>query len=269
MRKSDGVRVPRYRCRRCKCSFSAATLDVCVHQNKRQVNDPVRDLLCSNVSQRRIAKIIKIDRKTVVRKLLFLATQAEQRLEAINSSTAKPDKVMFDDLITIEHTKCKPLAVTVIVQDKTRRILGLEVAKIPASGKLAAVARTKYGHRKDERRASRARLFTRLQATVAERAVIKTDQEPHYPACVQKFFPNCEHRTYAGAKSAVVGQGELKRKVHDPLFSINHTLAMLRANINRLNRRTWCTTKRPDRLRAHLLVYAVYHNDELLKKPVN
>ena len=46
-----------------------------------------------------------------------------------------------------------------------------------------------------------------------------------------------------GEKAAITGQGELKKKQRDPLFSINHTLAMLRANINRLVRRTWCTTK--------------------------
>jgi hypothetical protein len=50
-----------------------------------------------------------------------------------------------------------------------------------------------------------------------------------------------------------------------PLFKINHTCAMLRANINRLFRRTWCTTKRPEMLKNHLDIYLHFHNKYLLK----
>jgi hypothetical protein len=60
-----------------------------------------------------------------------------------------------------------------------------------------------------------------------------------------------------------VGQGELKSGGFDPLFSFNHTAAMLRANINRLVRKTWCTTKRIDRLEAHIALYVQFHNREL------
>jgi hypothetical protein len=49
-----------------------------------------------------------------------------------------------------------------------------------------------------------------------------------------------------------VGQGELKRGGFDPLFSLNHTAAMFRDRLKRLSHRTWCTTKRPDRLQLLL-----------------
>jgi hypothetical protein len=60
-----------------------------------------------------------------------------------------------------------------------------------------------------------------------------------------------------------VGQGELKRGGFDPLFSLNHTAAMFRDRLKRLSRRTWCTTKRPDRLQLLLDLYAWYHNELL------
>ncbi|MCB0350947.1 MAG: transposase, partial [Bdellovibrionales bacterium] len=72
------------------------------------------------------------------------------------------------------------------------------------------------------------------------------------------------HLTTPGQRGCVAGQGELKKVAFDPLFSINHTFAMCRANINRLLRRTWCTTKRPDRLVAHLDLYVNFHNRRLL-----
>jgi hypothetical protein len=38
---------------------------------------------------------------------------------------------------------------------------------------------------------------------------------------------------------------------------------MLRANVNRLFRRTWCTTKKAQALVHHLAIYADYHNSVL------
>ena len=64
----------------------------------------------------------------------------------------------------------------------------------------------------------------------------------------------------------MTGQGELKKVVYDPIFSLNHTCAMLRANINRLVRKTWCTTKKPERLAMHITLYALYHNLNLKRK---
>ena len=72
-----------------------------------------------------------------------------------------------------------------------------------------------------------------------------------------------------GRRGCVVGQGELKAIGFDPIFAFNHTAAMLRANMNRLFRRTWCTTKTIRGLEDHLALYVKYHNEELLnlKKP--
>jgi len=58
----------------------------------------------------------------------------------------------------------------------------------------------------------------------------------------------------------VAGQGELKKIGFDPLFSLNHTAAMIRDGVSRLVRKTWGNSKRMDRLEDHLFVYAHYHN---------
>ena len=87
---------------------------------------------------------------------------------------------------------------------------------------------------------------------------------PYYVDDVREFFPKARHETSKGRRALEVGQGELKGGGYDPLFSINHTLAMIRANVNRLVRRTWCTTKQRDRLVGHLTLYALYHNLVLL-----
>lgn len=203
-----------------------------------------------------------LSRTTVERKFLFMGLESEFNFRRDNLQHSKAKVVEFDDLETFEHTKCKPLSITLAVESGTRRILGIEVSEMPAKGLLVTKAR-KYGPRADERAEGRRRLFRRIQDLVEEGAEIKSDSNPHYPEDVRKYFPGSKHKQFLGKRGSLGGQGELKKVRFDPLFSLNHTCAKLRADINRLFRRTWCTTKRKDRLYTHLMIYAHYHNQHL------
>lgn len=225
-------------------------------------------LLSSGVSMRRISLIANIHRTTVARKLAFLAEVAKEKQQKYLSSRPKIQEVQFDDLITLEHTKYKPLTVSMAVEDKTRQILGFEVSVIPASGHLAEISRRKYGRRPNRRRRGIMNLYGRLGPYLGEKPVFKTDEDKLYPKLIKLFFPEATHKQYMGAESRERGLGELKKLKYDPLFSINHTFAMLRANINRLFRKTWCTTKKKERLVQHLMVYSLFHNSLLTKCPV-
>lgn len=263
-RRSDSKWIKRFKCLRCGKNFSQATHQLCYGQNKRRMNAPIRKLFCSAVSLRRSAKILGINRKTVARKLKFLARVAEHELDTELEALPPATEIQLDDLETIEHSKCKPLSVLTVVEHKTRRILGFNVARMPAKGHLAKIALKKYGKRADDRREARKKLFTKLQPYIHPGAVIISDEHPHYPEAIKKFFPKAIHKCFKGRRACVAGQGELKQGGFDPLFSINHTFAMKRANISRLIRRSWCTTKKPESLRDHLLIYAHYHNTELI-----
>ena len=263
-RKSDSKKIQRYHCRLCFKFFSSATFHPCFRQHKRHFNFKINRSLCSGVSQRRIALLFHLSRTTVSRKLCFLGIRAEEELKRINEKRGVVEVIEFDDLETFEHTKYKPLSVTLAVQFKTRRILGAEVSKMAAKGKLAEFAYKKYGLRRDERKAGRRRLFQKIKPFVHPQALIKSDENPHYVEDVKAYFPQAFHERHKGQRGSVTGQGELKKIRFDPLFSLNHTCAMLRANINRLFRKTWCTTKKPERLQFHLAIYLVFHNSFLI-----
>jgi hypothetical protein len=147
-----------------------------------------------------------------------------------------------------------------MVVSPERFILGVDVCSMPAKGLLASISRKKYGPRPDDRPAALADLFLRIRHRIAPDAELLSDQCPRYPKAVREAFPEARHKTTKGLRGCIVGQGELKKAGFDPLFAFNHTAAMLRAHVNRLFRKTWCTTKRPDRLRAHLNLYVLYHN---------
>ncbi|MBX3022144.1 MAG: IS1 family transposase [Bdellovibrionales bacterium] len=263
-RTSDSKSIERFRCLICKKTFSKATSHPFVRQKKRQKNPMIFELLASGVSQRRIARLLRVNRTTIARRLIFLGELCREKLFMDNADEPITE-LQFDDLETIEHSKCKPVSVTLAVEGKTRRLVGFRVASMPAKGLLSKKAIQKYGYRKDERSQKRKELFKELQPLIKPGTLIKSDSNPYYTADVKAFFPGCIHETCIGKRGSVTGQGELKKVRFDPIFSLNHTCAMLRANIARLIRKTWCTTKKRERLADHIAIYAVYHNQHLKK----
>lgn len=266
-RKDDSRYIQRFKCRHCMKKFSRASFHLAFNQKKRRVNHKVFLLLASGLSQRRIAKILGINKITVARKVVYLSQKAE-RWQKKFWHKLKEDSVMhlqFDDLITSEHTKMKPLSVSLAVDGKRRFILDTQVSSIPAFGHLAKRSRAKYGRRPNHHKIGLDQLFKNIVNAVSKTALIESDEHKSYPPFVSKYFPESEYKCYIGGRGCVAGQGELKKKQYDPLFTLNHSCAMLRANINRLIRKTWCTTKNPTMLKAHLNIFVAYYNQELLK----
>jgi hypothetical protein len=176
-------------------------------------------------------------------------------------------EVQFDDLITNEHTKCKPLSVSLAVDPKSREIIHIEVSRIPARHPLSQIALSKYGPRTNERPQGLNRLMNQLKTAVTPQAFFKSDSDPDYPRHLRKHFPEAQYLQILSRRGRSDGFGELKRIGFDPIFMLNHTCAMLRANINRLARKTWSVSKTKIGLILHLELYAQYHNSVLIKKP--
>jgi len=266
-RRSDSRKISRFFCKVCGRYFSRSTFHPAYFQKCRRITYPLRMLLGSGVTQRRSALLLGVARSTVERRFRYLELIAKEDFaKSIASYAAAPATIIeFDDLETHEHTKCKPLSVTIAVESKTRKILGFQVSRMPAKGRLAKIARHKYPPRKDERKVGWNALLKSLRPIITENATIKSDDNPHYPKFVKTHFPKATHETVKGGRGAITGQGELKKLKYDPIFSLNHTCAMLRANLNRLFRRTWCTTKTIEGLRRHLFIYAAFHNQVLTR----
>lgn len=218
----------------------------------------------SGNTQRRTAKLIHCSKNTVARKLLWLS----QYPETISQKGAlDSEHLQIDELETIEHTKLKPLTVPICINDNYK-ILGLSVGKIKAKGLLAGIALKRYGPREDEREKSLTELFENLKKSINKSPLtITTDAHPLYPKLIRKYFPNSKHiqvvsRDHLKKKRELVYTAE-RKKIFDPMFALNQRCAMLRADIRRLTRRSWCTTKKIENLRKHLELYVIYNNEVL------
>ena len=268
-RTSDKRCAPRFYCKDCNLGFSERTGHPCYRQKKAYLNKQIFQSAASCVSQRRMALTLKVNRKTIARKIKFLGHHC---LVAIENNkhlfSLGPIKVFaeiqFDEMETFEHTKYKPLSIPLAVEAKTRRILAFDVAIMPANGLLAKKSVAKYGKRPDERAEKCLNTLKRLAPFLTRSCTIASDQNPRYPVYIKEALPLAQHQPTPGARGCITGQGELKNLAYDPLFWFNHTAAMFRANINRLVRKTWCTTKLIEGLRHHIAIYIWYHNNYLL-----
>jgi hypothetical protein len=215
---------------------------------------------------RRAAILIGVARKTVDHRLIYYGKVASDYHDNLLKNLAPVQRVQFDDMETSEHTKMRPISIPIAVQHQTRIILSFDVASMPAKGPLATRSRKKYGPRKDERPVAWRNVLTTISRISDPSLVITSDSHKRYPKMIRKYVPGAQHIQVKGRRGCVAGQGELKVGGWDPLFSLNHTAAMLRANICRLIRRTWCTTKLIERLRCHIALYVMWHNETILAK---
>ncbi|MEY4629911.1 MAG: hypothetical protein RIQ81_31 [Pseudomonadota bacterium] len=259
-----GGKSQRYRCKKCRHCFSQTNGTLSARQRRPDLHRPVFNLMVSGVSQRRIALLCSTTQTTVARKLVLLAKFAnlihDERLARMEGAVKMAD---FDEMETSEHTKCKPVAIAAAVEEPSRIILRLKAASMPAKGRLAKMSRRRYGRRKDDRRAALVSVLQDIAKVAVRDLVIKSDLCPRYPQLVARHLPTAEHRRFKGRRGCVVGLGELKAGGKDPLFSLNQTCAMVRDNLKCLARRTWCTTKRIDRLQCRLDLYVCAHNAKI------
>lgn len=269
-RKDDSKYIQRYRCNGCGLRFSAATLTETYAQKRRRINHSLLKLLASGVSQRRAAILLGINRKTVERRLPFLAKRCRRKNEtSLQKMKGNIHNIQIDDLITKENSKLKPLSISIAVDEDRRMILAVEISKIPSFGHLAKIAIKKYGERKDEHFEGLTRLFQKIAPIVSREVVVKSDEHQRYPGFVSAYLPKGKHFQFKSERACIAGQGELKKVGFDPLFIVNHTCALFRANVNRLARKTWCTTKDPLKLKDHLDIFIYYNNQILLKKALS
>ena len=270
LRKSDKKRLRRFKCLECKVSFSETVFSIDYRLRKRDINQGVFTILCSGVSQRRTAYAFSIKPIGIARRVDRFGRCAAHNLDAYRRTRPKVAIVQLDEMESFEHTKCKPLTIPIAVEQGTRKILSLKVGVIAAKGRLAAISRERYGKRKCQRQQCLDAVLTDLKICFVETGLIKSDQSPHYPKPFKKHFPLAHHQATKGMRGSDTGLGELKKGGFDPIFSLNHSYAMFRDNLKTLSRRTWCTSKRMERLELLMNMYAWFHNLRLdnKKKPV-
>lgn len=264
-REDDAKYIQRYKCKICQKKYSSATFKLEYRQKKRRWNQFIRRDYTSGKSLNRMAMHLKLHPKTIERKIQYLAIKARHSQNNLlqKMKENKISEIQFDDLIASIHTKLKPVSISVVIDPNQRVILGARVAEIPAFGKIAEISRKKYGRRQNLHPKTLDRLLFELRENITSDCLFKTDEHKKYPGIIMKNYPHAKHLTHKGEKATVAGFGEMKQRAFDPLFQINQILAMFRANMNRLFRKSWNTSKTQISLQDHIDIFIDYFNEVL------
>ncbi len=267
-------RIQRYFCKSCKLAFSAQTGGLTYRERKPHLTQAVLRAVMESVSQRGCARLLGCRPITVARKIVRLGVRADFHLKARTAkdiANGAEKLVIFDDMETFEHSKCKPISITLAVAASTRQIISVAASVMPAKGLLSDISKNRYGPRKDHRSQALKRVLEEVKRLCPHLARLKSDMWAKYKTVVKSVFGGTVvHERHKSRRGCVVGQGELKKGGYDPLFVLNHSCAMFRDRIKRLSRRTWCTTKKIGYLRHLLAIYAWWHNHLVggTKRPV-
>ena len=219
------------------------------------LNFQLQKLLTDGNSIRACARFLGMTYKNTFNKFLWLTAQAQATRERLRFSA---ECIVFDELETIHHTKCKPLSIAIAVNEKYQ-ILSLQVAEMPAKGRLARFSRRKYGPRKDDRDQVMGQTLRSLQERLMMTPTrILSDAKASYRKHVVANFPMVSYETHNRSMKERHRERlheKMQKQKFDPLFAVNQRCAKLRSDIRRLTRRSWCTTKKPENLQRHLDLY--------------
>lgn len=255
--KRTNQRVRRFQCRTCLSTFSSRTFKPDYRHKKPDLNFKLAQLLVEGASLRSCSRLLGLTYFNTYLKFLWLRKIIDLKRGSLKW---RAQRMQFDELETIHHTKCKPLSVALIVNERYE-LLGAQVAEMPAKGRLAEFSRRKYGPRLDQRPEKLKTLFSELSRNLQEPPVLmESDQKPGYLTLVQEFFPNTPYKQHCRAEKVRLQDRlheKLQKRTFDPLFAINHKCALLRSHIKRLTRRSWCTTKKPQNLQLHLDLFII------------
>ena len=225
----------------------------------------MRDFV-SKHSHRQSARTLGCARKTVHHRLELLGRHCRDFhaavLERARTGGLHGEKFQLDELETHEERRrLQPVTVPVVIEHPTHFVVGASVGTLPARGRLRKSerelkARLEVLH---GRRCNQSRLAVG-QALGWLARLEGRGSGPH----VESDFKS----TYPGLIAAALGPGTqhlqhsstARRDRGNPLFPINHTLAMLRDGISRLVRRSWCASKRRERLLHHLWIWIAWRN---------
>jgi transposase-like protein len=268
----DGRKVRRLQCKLCGKKFSTNTFKDTYCQKRPDLNKPIVDLLSSSVTIRRTAKLLKCNRKTVARKLIFAGNKFK-KLHGIFLENLFTNHVQFDEMETYIHTKAKPASVSLAVCGNTGKIIDVLACKMPAKGYLATIGRDKYNWTSDDRATCTSSVIATVSTVTHENVMIVSDKKRSYPNLIHAQIPHAEiiQIKSRGKKvdpeiieSLIVGEPSVeegrKLKSFDMMFLLNHTCAKIRADMARMRRRTWASSKSLEFLNHHLMVYLGWVN---------
>ena len=263
-RKCDGLVVPCFSCNTCGGHFSRQTFRFNYRWWRPTAHLELFRLFVSKVTLRQAARITGYSRVTVAARVRSMGAHCRRwHRQALAKCPGLSGAFLLDELETFEADRLvKPVTVPVLIQKRSLFVVDLQTAPLPSRGRLGPYHQLRklrheelHGKRRSGSRRAVEQCFQELRRVLEPRAALElvTDRKSSYRTLIRRTFGQfpCNHARVSS---------RARRDRRNPLFPINHTLAMMRDGVSRLVRRSWGAAKLRDRLEEHLWIWAAYRN---------
>ena len=151
---------------------------------------------------RRTAQLLGIAKRTMVKKVQWLAEEARKAHAKFLATTAERTSfVQADEMETYENSKLKPLSTALAVRHKTGQIIGAKVASMNCHGRMAAISRAFYGARPDTRAQAFRDVLRNVSLVAQTELTIATDGKDAYCSIIKEVLPNGRPRRSCSAET--------------------------------------------------------------------
>jgi transposase-like protein len=251
--------VPRFRCRACARSFSRQSFRADYRHKKPHINAPFLELMTACVGLRQAARVLRVARRTVEHRFLWLASLAAAFHANRLRGAHLHGPFQLDEIESFEANRFQPVTVPVLIDRRTMFMVATAVSPLRRKGRLTPAQRRRrdrhealFGRRPSRSASAVRQVLRHLADRVPGTFVLESDRKPLYGTLGRDLF---------GARFLWrPHDASARRDRANPLFPINHTNARLRHFLARLRRRTWCVTKLRGHLQAHLQIAALWGN---------
>jgi IS1 family transposase len=213
------------------------------------------------MSFRRTSRTLGIHNSTVQRKASKFARCLEDLHQNLMHQLPDRKTYLLDEEESYEQKSIRTVTLPILIEEDSWFVVATDVEPIRRLAPKGTQRRrrqereeAKYGKRPDRSREAVTAVLTKLaKATFCKRVGLITDLKSSYATIAKRVF--AERLT-----SHVRVSSRLPRNQFNPLFPINTTNAMTRDHLARLRRRTWCASKKRERLKSHLVLFTAYRN---------
>lgn len=264
-RKRTRRDVQRYRCQNQKCrkSFSDQTFLLTYRQHRPDLNDKILEDVGNGKGVRRMAVSFRTTKKTVQRKIKFLAPLCDAFNKKFMGKWTRDTKprFAFDEMQTIEADSIRTLSVPVVAEIDSHFIVGTVAAYESSRSHYPSQKKKDYEAKRASEIANRPGIIKSVLALCRQmkpegRVVITSDKKHGYSKYIQE-----------GISGAIVHDQVLSMSDEGKkrLFSVNNLMACLRADKAMLRRDTWHICHDKNFLSHHLSIYTFYSNYQKMK----
>jgi len=252
-------RVPRFRCRHCRRTFSSQTFRHDYRDRRPECNGPLFLMLISGTGLRQAARTLHLDVHAVQRKFRKIARTCRWLHRNLSARLPAGRTYVLDEGETFEKASIKPLSMSVVIERDSYFVVASAVAPIRRLSPRGTHRRRQQDQaeqtmrRRDRsRRCVRAVLRSLYRRSHHGPIELLSDEKASYRQLGREIFgSSIRHATTIST---------LARGTFNPLFPINLTLAMTRDNCGRLHRRSWLVTERRRCLQFQMHLFTAYRN---------